>query len=43
LEELRVLQVKRWQQKENNRGEGWASVVKDAKVLRGPQSKGINK
>jgi hypothetical protein len=33
--DLRELEVKRWRKKPNNR-EGWAYVVKEAKVLRGP-------
>jgi hypothetical protein len=33
------LEVKRWRQKANNR-KCWASVVKEAKVLRGPYNQG---
>jgi hypothetical protein len=33
---LRVMKVKRWRIKSQNREE-WASVVKEAKVLKGPE------
>jgi hypothetical protein len=36
------LKAKSWMQKENDREE-WTSVVKQAKVLPGPQSQGISK
>jgi len=36
------MKVKRWQQKPVNREE-WASVIKYAKALKGPQSQGVSK
>jgi hypothetical protein len=34
--DLRVMKIKRWRKKAQNRE--WASVIKEAKVLKGPQS-----
>jgi hypothetical protein len=33
--DLRVTKIKRWRKKAQNREE-WASVIKEAKVLKGP-------
>jgi hypothetical protein len=33
--DLRVMNIKRWKKKAQN-GDKWASVIKEAKVLKGP-------
>jgi len=38
--DLREMEVKRWRQKGVDRGE-WASVIKEAKALRGPHSREV--
>jgi hypothetical protein len=40
--DLRVMKIKRWRKKAQNREE-WASVIKEAKVLKGPYSQGASK
>jgi hypothetical protein len=40
--DLRVMKIKRWRKKAQNRAE-WASVIKEAKVLKGPQSQRASK
>jgi hypothetical protein len=40
--DLRVMKIKRWRKKAKNREE-WASVIKEAKVLRGALSQGASK
>ena len=40
--DLREMKVKRWRQKAVDRKE-WASVIKEAKALRGPYGQGVNK
>jgi hypothetical protein len=40
--DLREMKFKRWQEKAVDREE-WASVVKRAKVVRGPYSRGVSK
>jgi hypothetical protein len=39
---LREVKVKRWRQTAVDREE-WASVIREAKPLRGPQSQGVSK
>jgi hypothetical protein len=39
---LRVMKVKRWRKKAQNREE-WASIIKEAKVLKGSYSQGASK
>jgi hypothetical protein len=34
--DLRVMKIKRWQKKKAQNREEWASVIKEAKVLKGP-------
>jgi hypothetical protein len=40
--DLREVKVKRWRQKAVDRKE-WASVIREAKALRRPPSKGVSK
>jgi hypothetical protein len=41
LEDLRKMKVKRWRKKAVGREE-WASVIGEAKALRGPYSRGVS-
>jgi hypothetical protein len=40
--DLREMKVKRWRQKAADREE-WVSVIKEAKALRGPYTRGVSK
>jgi len=40
VKDLREMKLKRWRQKAVDRGE-WASVILEAKALRGPQSQEV--